>query len=150
MICPLMSGEVKVFYYLCVVIKCSLYVLFRTSYASYPYISVSFFRFGRSSIIISSNIFSIPFSHLLLEPLLCIYWHIFYYPIDLICYFNFWWFVFLCTIVSGSFLLFYLPAHLHFHLCHLFTVSRVFWVFFFLISEIELHVFDWAIFLLLS
>ena len=96
---------VKVFYYFCIIIKCSLYVLLRTFYASYIYISVSFFRFGRSSIIISLNIFSIPFSLFLLEPLLCIYWHIFYYPIDHICYFIFLMFCSQCTchIYLGTF-----------------------------------------------
>ena len=137
---------VKVFYYFCIIIRCSLYVLLRTFYASYTHISVSFFRFGRSSIIISSNIFSIPFSFLLLEPLLCIYWHVFYYPIDLICYFNFLMICFsvyycewvISIILSSSSLMLSL------------FLECCFFFFFFLISEIELHGFDWVIFLLLS
>ena len=86
------------------------FILFGTFCASCTWISFSSFRFGKFSGI-SSNKFLIPFSFHFLKPLLCVGWHILYYPIDLICCVHLF-FICLFAILIGWFPLFYLPDYL--------------------------------------
>ena len=63
------------------------------------FLDIFFLKFGKFSAIISSNIFSIPCSFLLLLVyLLCIVWPTLYYPIDLLYWFHvfFFWFSVYC------------------------------------------------------
>ena len=76
------------------------FILFGILCVSYTCITVSFFMFGKFSAIISSNTFLISsLSLLLLESLLCIGWHVFYYPIGHLRCFKFF---FICLTVCCS------------------------------------------------
>ena len=91
--------------------------LFGTPCASCTWISVSFLRFGKCLVIISSNTFSISFSLSSPGSLLCINCHDIWYPIGLFYCFHFFpSFGFLSAGMIVWFPLFYLSNHL-FILC---------------------------------
>ena len=70
----------------------------------FPYLNIFSFRSGLFSAVIYSNIFSIPFSFLLLlETLLCMDWPTLYYPIDLLYCFSPPCLVFVCYPNLGDF-----------------------------------------------
>ena len=86
-----LSLALAIFTKICLGIGLFGFILFGILCASCIWISVSFFRFGKFSAIISPNTFSIPL--LLLEYLLYIDWHALYYLTSLLyCFHSFFFF----------------------------------------------------------
>ena len=97
------------------------FILFGTLSASYTWISVSFFRFGKFSASFLSNTCLIPFSLLLLGSLLCADWLTLCLPIGLKYWFHFFN---VSDVLIGRVPLFYLPDHLFVLLHHCLPVAR--------------------------
>ena len=92
--------------------------LFGALWASCSWISISLFRFGKFPPI-SSNIFWIPFSLLLLGSLLFIGWHALHYLIDLIYCFHF-------LNLSFCLLVWLIDFHYSYNLDHVFVFYALF------------------------
>ena len=124
------------------------FILFGTLCASCTWISVSFFRFGKFSAIISSNTFLIPFSlSSPLEPLLRLSCHALCCLIDLLSCFHFF-FICLSVCCSDWVISIILLSRSLIHSFALFSLvfiaSRLF------ILAIELSSFDWFIFIVFA
>ena len=87
-------------------------------------------------------IFWSPFLFLLLEPLLCVGWHILYYPIEFVCCLYFFKSSFHCSDWVISYSVFQIAYHSSVSFSLLFIASRLVFI-----SAMELSNFDWFIFI---